>query len=77
LIKTFARFLERFRRSPLAQIKVAAAQPLGQHATVYVIDIDGNRTVFAAGPHALCLLARYQVPTPAIDAAAGHIEAAV
>jgi flagellar biogenesis protein FliO len=72
-----ARFLKRFRRRPFAQIQVAAAQPLGQHATVYVIDIDGNRTVFAAGPHAMCLLARYRVPTAASDPSAGHREAAV
>jgi hypothetical protein len=77
LIKSFTRFLERFRRPPLAQIEIAAARPLGQHATVFVVDIDGSRTVFAAGPHAMCLLARYQVPTPPSDASAGHIDAAV
>ncbi|HLJ83903.1 MAG TPA: hypothetical protein VKT51_07030 [Candidatus Eremiobacteraceae bacterium] len=76
-MKALRHFFERLRRRPLAQIDVAAARPLGQHATVYVIDIDGSRTVFAAGPHAMCLLARYQVPNAASDATAGHIEATV
>jgi flagellar biogenesis protein FliO len=76
-MKAFARFLERLRRRPLAQIEIAAVRPLGQHATVYVIDIDGNRSVFAAGPHAMCVLARYPVPAVTSDASAGHIEAAV
>jgi hypothetical protein len=76
-MKALARFFERFRRRPLAQIEIAAARTLGQHATVYVIDIDGNRSVFAAGPRAMCLLARYEVPNAASDASAGHIDAIV
>lgn len=76
-MKALTRFFERLRRRPLAQIELAAVRPLGQHATVYVVDIDGRRTVFAAGSHAICLLARYEVPKPASDASAGHVEATV
>jgi hypothetical protein len=32
---------------------------------VYVIDVDGRRTVLAAGSHAMCVLSSYQTPDPA------------
>jgi flagellar biogenesis protein FliO len=76
-MKALANFLERLRRRPLAQIEIAAARPLGQHATIFVVDVDGSRSVLAAAPNALCLLARYPVPTVASDTSAGPIEAAV
>lgn len=72
-----ARLIERLRPRPLALIGVAAARPLGQHVTVYVIDVDGRRSVFAAGPRAICLLSSYEAPAPANAAAAGPKSASV
>ncbi|HEY5094892.1 MAG TPA: flagellar biosynthetic protein FliO [Candidatus Eremiobacteraceae bacterium] len=62
MIAPLARWIARLRRSPRATIDVVAAQPLAAGLAVYVIDIDGHRTVLAAGPHAICVLSAYQAP---------------
>lgn len=62
MIAPLARWIARLRRSPRATIDVVAAQPLSAGLAVYVIDIDGRRTVLAAGSHAICVLAAYQAP---------------
>ena len=64
------RLIDRLRPKWPARIDIAAARPLAHHVTVYVVDVDGKRTVFAASPHAICLLSHYAAPHAA-DALAG------
>ncbi|MFI5389498.1 MAG: hypothetical protein ACHQY2_07230 [Candidatus Eremiobacterales bacterium] len=44
------------------KIDVLAAHPLASGLGVFVIDVDGRRTVLAAGAHAICVLAAYPAP---------------
>jgi hypothetical protein len=62
MIAPLARWIAQLRRRSRATIDVVAAQPLSTGLAVYVIDVDGRRTVLAAGPHAICVLAAYQTP---------------
>ena len=56
-------------KSARAALRIVAGKPLAGGAAVYVADIDGRRLVFAVSPHAIRLLASYQVPaTPHADA---------
>jgi flagellar biogenesis protein FliO len=45
-----------------SKIDVVGAHPLGPGLAVYVIDVDGRRTVLAAGSHAMCVLSTYRAP---------------
>jgi hypothetical protein len=62
MIAWFERWLTSLRARPRSTIDLAGARPLSSTLTVYVIDVDGRRTVLAAGTHALCVLSSY--PTP-------------
>jgi flagellar biogenesis protein FliO len=62
MIAWFERWMERLRTRPRLKIDVAGARPLSSTLTIYVIDVDGRRTVLAAATHALCVLSSY--PTP-------------
>ena len=65
VIARLARFLAQWRPKPRVRIEVLAAHPLASGVGVYVIEVDGRRTVVAAGSHAICLLAAYPAPREA------------
>ncbi|HEY7982356.1 MAG TPA: hypothetical protein VID19_12810 [Candidatus Eremiobacteraceae bacterium] len=64
MIAWIERWIARLRARPHMTIDVVGARPLSSMLTVYVIDVDGRRTVLAAGSHALCVLSSY--PTPCV-----------
>ena len=60
-IRTIVAALRRALTRPGAiPLKVVACRPLHGGAAIYVADIDDRRIVFAAAPHAMCLLATYR-----------------
>jgi len=65
VIARLARFIARWRPRPRSKIEVVAAHPLASGLGVYVIDVDGRRTVLAAGSHAICVLSAYRTPRSA------------
>jgi flagellar biogenesis protein FliO len=75
VIAWFERWMARLRVRPRLNIEVAGARPLSSALTIYVIDVDGRRTVLAAGTHALCVLSSY--PTPPSVAPEGAQTASV
>jgi hypothetical protein len=62
MIAFIARWMARLRARPRLNIEVVGAHPLSSGLAVYVIDVEGRRTVLAAGSHAMCVLSSYQVP---------------
>lgn len=62
MIAPLARWMARLRIRPRSKIDVVAAHPLAPGLAVYVIDVDGRRTVLAAGSHAMCVLSSYLAP---------------
>lgn len=62
VIARLARLIARWRPKPRVKIDVVAAHPLASGLNVFVIDVDGRRTVMAAGSHAICVLAAYPAP---------------
>jgi hypothetical protein len=62
VIARLARLIARWRPMPRVKIDVLAAHPLASGLGVFVIDVDGRRTVLAAGSHAICVLAAYPAP---------------
>jgi hypothetical protein len=62
MIAWVERWMARMRAQSRVTIDVAGARPLSGALVIYVIDVDGRRTVLAAAPHALCVLSSY--PTP-------------
>jgi flagellar biogenesis protein FliO len=62
VIARFAQLIARWRPTPRVKVHVLAAHPLASGLGVYVIDVDGRRTVLAAGSHAICVLAAYPSP---------------
>jgi flagellar biogenesis protein FliO len=75
MIAWFERVMARLRTRPGSTIDVAGARPLSSAITIFVIDVDGRRTVLAAGTHALCVLSTY--PTPPSVAPEGAQTASV
>jgi flagellar biogenesis protein FliO len=65
MIAWVERWMTRLRARPRLRIDVVGARPLSSSLTVYVIDVDGRRTVLAAGSHALCVLSSYPTPPSA------------
>jgi flagellar biogenesis protein FliO len=62
MIAWVKRWMAQLQARPRLTIDVVGARPLSSCITVYIIDVDGRRTVLAAGTHALCVLSSY--PTP-------------
>jgi flagellar biogenesis protein FliO len=62
MIARIKRWIARFRMRPRLTIDVVGARSLSPAISVYVIDVDGRRTVLAAGSHIVCVLSSY--PTP-------------
>jgi flagellar biogenesis protein FliO len=75
MIAWVKRWMTRLHARPSSKIDVVGARPLSSVLTVYVIDVDGRRTVLAAGSHALCVLSSY--PTPPCVAPEGAQTASV
>ena len=75
MIAWIERWIARLRTRPRLIIDVAGARPLSSALTIYVVDVDGRRTVLAAGTHALCVLSSY--PTPPSVAPEGARTASV
>ncbi|GEM_PF-7113341 len=49
-------------------VRVTGAQSLGPGLAVYAIDVDGRRIILGASARTMCVLDRYPVPKPPIQA---------
>ena len=65
MIAPLERLMARLRARPRSAIEVVGAHSLAPGLAVYVIDVDGQRTVLAAGSHVMCVLSTYRTPPSA------------
>ncbi len=70
MLAWLSRLVQHLRAPRATFVHVTSAQSLGPGLAVYAIDVDGRRIILGATARGLCVLDRYPVPNPQIQAGA-------